>query len=167
MTQNDSTQAASTHFADAQDLLQRHKVRLTFTRIATMASLLEAACPLGVDAIFNRLSGTNQPVSRASVYRALTEFHKLGLATQGWEDIESGRMVYARAPALPPLSTYQVRCTACGGVMHIHDKLFAQQLYHHACRSGFERDLNNIRILVLCNACAEPGKEAAGATRTD
>jgi Fe2+ or Zn2+ uptake regulation protein len=148
---------ASDTFARAQELMQRNKVRLTFTRIATMAVLLQEDEPLGVDAIYNRLADTGQAISRASVYRALAEFQRCGLALQGWEDIESGRMVYARAPERLPLTVYQLSCFSCGRVMQIEDKLFAQQLYHHARRAGFDRSLNDIRISVVCNDCEAPG----------
>lgn len=142
----------STH---AQALLQSKKLRLTFTRIATMALLLQESEPMTVDALFNKLTATGQPVSRASVYRAVTEFHKFGLILQGWEDIESGRMVYLRAPDRQPLTSYPVVCKTCGKTMALQDKLFAQQMYYHARQAGFANALSGIRFRVICNSCAD------------
>lgn len=146
--------SASRVFAQAQELMQRHKVRLTFARIATMAILLQEDEPLTVDAVFNRLVDAGQPVSRASVYRALRDFQQSQLVLQEWGDIESGRMVYARAPELLPSPDYEATCVRCGRVMHIKDKLFAQQLYRHAFQAGFDKRLHGMRISVVCNDCS-------------
>lgn len=144
----------SGQYAAAQALLQRHGLRLTFARIATMALLLQAGRALGVDAIFAGLSGAGHDLSRSSVYRALTEFHKAGLVLQGREDIESGKMVYARAPEMLPALTVRLRCTGCGRVIPVHDKWFAQQLCFHAKQWNYDKKLNDIDIRITCNDCA-------------
>lgn len=140
-------------FAQAQALLQRHKIRPTFTRIATMAILLDTEQPMSVDTMFNVLRKAGQQLSRASVYRALTDFQKVGLVLQGWEDIESGKMAYVRAHGFGALTGLRMCCRACGRRVELRDRPLAQQLYLHALQTGFDKGLHDIEVHIACNAC--------------
>lgn len=142
--------------ADAiQRFLREHAIPATTARIAVMAALIEADRPLSVATIHGRVSARGHHLSHASVYRALARFEQAALAVQGWDDVDSGRMVYTRAPAAGAPGSCEFACGRCGRVVRVADKLLSQQFYYQAVQLGFDRQLASLRIAITCNACLD------------
>jgi Fur family transcriptional regulator, ferric uptake regulator len=88
-------------------------------------------------------------IDRASVYRTVTLFEKLGIVTKAWLGFKSHLEL---SEAFSP-HHHHLTCLKCGAVIAVEDRFLENNLAHIAARFQFEPTSHQVEISGLCAKC--------------
>lgn len=144
---------------DLQAILHAHGHRLTAPRRAVWEALADTGARPGVDGghltvdeVTARVHALGHAVDRASVYRTLSLFERLGLArTSSLRAGDAQRWEHAH-----PDEHFHLLCTGCGEVEHHVGSLVADVIGHLEQGHDFEVRAVSLTVRGLCGACRRP-----------
>jgi len=145
-----------------QQLDYRARMRESGFRVTPQRQLiLDAICEGGghttLPDIYARVHAKAPDISRATVYRALDFFCKLGLVVAA--DIGGEHTVYEIAGAT---RHHHLACRKCGKVEQIDLQTMEALFVTVEREQGFKVDMDHIVLLGICKRClAAPKKKAA------
>ncbi|WP_322045370.1 Fur family transcriptional regulator [Paraburkholderia sp. J67] len=95
--------------------MQETGVRVTPARIEVLISLYEMAGSAKADEIYRHAAKRKKRISKASIYRALVEFERVGIVIRRWVSGNTGaRAVFALQRADDAEKMHVVVCKQCG-----------------------------------------------------
>ena len=134
-----------TEFERFKEILRNHDVSVTTARSRIFSTLLKTSQPLKKGEIAAR----TPEVNRASVYRALDLFDRLGITTtmvRGWTPF-----VELAEPFKP--HHHHLLCTSCHQLIALDNAELEQIIQTLAASHGYELSLHHIELEGLCPRC--------------
>lgn len=149
-----------------QQLDYRARMRESGFRVTPQRQLiLDAICEGGghttLPDIYARVHAKAPDISRATVYRALDFFCKLGLVVAA--DIGGEHTVYEIAGAT---RHHHLACRKCGQVEQVEPDIMDTLFATIESRQGFKVDMDHIVLLGICKRCLAAPKKKATVSRS-
>lgn len=132
------------------ELLRRHGLSRTAARTAVYRTLkLEPA--ITIQALYAKTSGR---LDRASLYRTLNLFRKLGVVQ---DVVMAGKRKLELTDSFSP-HHHHIACTSCGSAITINDETFERQIENLAEAHGFTHTAHSFEITGVCKGCSIKAK---------
>jgi Fur family ferric uptake transcriptional regulator len=148
-----------------QQLDYRARMREGGFRVTPQRQLiLDAICEGGghttLPEIYDRVQAKAPTISRATVYRTLDFFCRLGLVVAA--DIGCEHTVYEIAGVT---RHHHLACRQCGQVEQLDPELIGALFAQIESEQGFKVDMDHIVLLGLCKQCLAASKKKTSAAR--
>lgn len=125
-------------------LLKQHRYSVTRARLAVFEALIGQE-PLGMHTLVQR----TQDIDRASVYRAIDLFERLGIVQRlntGWKYKLELTDKFAD-------HHHHLTCVRCGATVAMNEQALEQVIERLAHAHGFTPSSHQIEVQGLCQAC--------------
>lgn len=133
--------------------MRQHGLRLTRPRRVILERLARDGAHASAEALYEALRGSRQSLGRATVFRTLKLFERLGLTTGEPAPAAGRRFEFS---AGKPHHDHMT-CLRCGAVEEFSSAAIERLQRQEARRRGFRMQGHRLEITGLCRRCAAKG----------